>query len=54
MARLKPKEFDPTMLLKIQKLQTDNVIKASKQDDAKNLKFGALVLFFNIIFLAIY
>ena len=36
MARLKPKEFDPTMLLKIQKLQTDNVIKASKQDDAKN------------------
>ena len=36
MARLKPKEFDPTMLLKIQKLQTDNVIKASRQDDAKN------------------
>ncbi len=36
MARLKPKEFDPTMLLKIQKLQTDNIIKANRQDDAKN------------------
>ena len=36
MATLKPKEFDPTMLLKIQKLQTDNIIKASKKDDAKN------------------
>jgi len=30
MARLKPKEFDPTMLLKIQKHQADTIINAEK------------------------
>ena len=44
MARLKPKEFDPTMLLKIQKHQADTIINAEKvgeevagrKEDAQN------------------
>ncbi len=37
MATLKPKEFDPTMLLKIQKFQADSIINAEKAGE----KIGA-------------